>query len=86
MEPISCAGVAVDRLWPFATILCSDGAVNLWDVNMSSSAPTGTPESKMESDGWRHLKTFRTRRTAICAVKFTHRNLLLTAGGTVSNV
>ncbi len=57
--------------------------MTLWDVNMSSSAPAGTPEPEVESGGWRHLKTFRTRRTSICAVKFTHRNLLLTAGGTV---
>lgn len=64
----------------------SDGAVVLWDVDMASSAPAGTAEAKIESGSWRYLKTFRTRRTAVCAVRFTHRNLLQTAGGTIPAV
>ena len=31
----------------------------------------------------RHLNTLRTRKTAVCSVKFTHRNLLQAGGGTI---
>lgn len=63
---------------------CSGGAVTLWDVEMEKAAPSGAEAgaAKAESGEWRHLKTFRTRRTAVCTVKFTQRNLLQCGGGT----
>ena len=61
---------------------CSGGAVTLWDVEMEKAAPAGTKADAAESGGWRHLKSFMTRRTTVCTVKFTHRNLLQCGGGT----